>query len=285
MNVHRLPCAVSRGLRLLVAALPLLGPLLVGGPASAQSTLGVSPDITIALGPGGLVVQDEDVVVDNQLGVVLLEDLGPLPGAAEVVGHAIAANGDRLFVLANTTSLAGGVTAAGGDVVRYDGVAFSIELDASSVGIPRGVLIDAVSIAPTGLLVSFDTTVALSGGLVAADEDLVRWDGADFTAALDASSAGVATTLDVDAAQDLGGGTFLVSFDTSGSVGGVSFDDEDVLRYDGASWTLEIDASSLDADWRAADLDALQVPEPGTAIALAFGAGALARLARRRAAR
>ena len=50
--------------------------------------------------------------------------------------------------------------------------------------------------------------------------------------------------------------------DTAGSIGSLAFQDEDVLRYANGVWSLARDASTLDADWGAADLDAMQVPEP-----------------------
>ena len=241
----------------------------IAGPASAQELFAGSPDVTVPL--GGSLAQDQDVAVDNQLGIVLLEDLGSLPTAAEVTAYALDANGDRLFAIDTTTSLAGGVVVTPRDVIRWDGASYVVELDGTSEGIPSGAAIDAVATAPgESLLVSFDTTIAVDGQTFA-DEDLARWDGALFTTAFDGSAAGLAAAHDVDAAQDLGGGAFLVSLDTSGTLSGIDFDDEDVLRYDGAAWSLEIDASALDADWRAADLDAMQVPEPGLVEAILAG--------------
>ena len=248
--------------------------------AAAQNTLSLSPDVTMT--QGATVVEDQDVVLDNQLGITVLENLGPIPAANDVIGHAADANGDRLFALANAASLSGGVYARPGDVVRYDGASYTIEFDASAEGVPMGVKTDAVGVAPGGgLLLSFDGTVNL-GGTVAADEDLVRWDGAVFVLAFDGSDAGLSTALDVDAAQDLGGGAVLVSLDTAGSVGGVAFSDEDVLRYDGATWSLELDTSTTDSEWIAADLDAMVVPEPGWMIGLATGALAIVPLRRAR---
>lgn len=254
--------------------------LLITEAASAQELFAGSPDTTVPL--GGSLSEDQDVAVDNQLGIVVLEDLGPLPSVAEVTAYALDANGDRLFGLETTTSLPGSVVATPRDVVRWDGAGYAIELDGTAEGVPRGVAIDSVSTTPgNGLLVSFDTTVALDGQTFA-DEDLARWDGGLFVSAFDGSETGLAAAYDVDAAQDLGGGAFLVSLDTSGSVGGIDFDDEDVLRYDGATWFLEIDASALDADWRGADLDAMQVPEPGLVGTILAGALTCTSLARRR---
>ena len=41
--------------------------------------------------------------------------------------------------------------------------------------------------------------------------------------------------------------------------------DEDALAYDGTTWTVLYDGSAEDADWAAADLDAVTRPEPGFA--------------------
>ena len=90
---------------------------------------------------------------------------------------------------------------------------------------------------------------------------------------------GLDSALDIDAAQDLGGGAFMISFDTTGQIAGLVFDDEDVLRFDGATWSMEFDASAADSDWAAADLDAVMVPEPSVGLLLLFGALGLAGLA------
>jgi hypothetical protein len=248
-------------------------------PATAQEIVSASPDITIDLGASALITADEDVAVDNQLGIVVLENLGVLPDTSEVTALGLDAKGDRLIAFETTTALAGGVVARPGDVVRYDGATYSIEFDASAAGLPSGTLTDATSLSATGLLLSFDTTVDLGGGLIAADEDLVVWNGASFSLALDGSAVGVDSALDVDAAQDLGRGIYVMSFDTSGTLGGVDFDDEDVMRLDGSSWSLEFDASAADADWSSADLDAVMVPEPAFSLMVWGGILWLARLA------
>lgn len=275
-----LPTAVARPIASVVAL--ATGFLMMALPALTQEIVSASPDVTIEIGGGGTVVSDEDVALDNQLGIVLIEDLGSIPGSTDVIAMGLDLSGARLIAVDVTTSLAGGVVARPGDVVRYDGLAYSIVFDADAAGLPAGVMTDAASIAPSGLLLSFDTTVDLGGGVVAADEDLVLWDGAAFSLRLDGSAAGIPTELDVDAAQDLGGGSYLMSFDTTGSLGGVVFADEDVLRFDGSSWTLEFDASVADADWEGADLDAMVIPEPGFGLLVGLGAPFLALLPRRR---
>ena len=84
-----------------------------------------------------------------------------------------------------------------------------------------------------------------------------------------------------------GGNLLWVSFDVSGSLGGINFDDEDVLEFDavGSSWNLFYDASAQHADWPAgADLDAvvIAVPEPAEWLMLVAGGGLLGVLSRAR---
>lgn len=246
-------------------------------PVMAQDVISASPDVTLDLG-ASVIAADEDVAVDNQLGIVMLEDLGVMPSSSDVVALGLAVGGDRLFSVDTTIALSGGIVARPGDVVRYDGAAYSIEFDALAEGLPSGVVTDATSLSAGGLLLSFDNTVDLGGGLVAADEDLVVWDGSTFSLRFDGSAEGLDAALDIDAAQDLGGGVLVMSFDTTGQVGGVVFADEDVLRFDGANWTVEFDASTANSNWAAADLDAVMVPEPSVGMLLVAGVGVLAGL-------
>lgn len=250
-----------------IAALATLG---WAASASAQSLIAASPDITIGLGSPNVVTADEDVLVDNQAGVTMLESLGSLPASADVVAFGVQTNGDRLFSLDTAASLGGGV-ARPGDVMRYDGASYSKEFDASGAGVPNGVQTDAVSLAPGGLLLSFDTTVSLPGSVVAADEDVVLWDGSTFSMVIDGSALGLASELDVDAVSQTGIDRYMISLDTTATVGGITVADEDLLQLDGSTWSLYFDASASDADWSAADLSAVMVPEPGTLALLAWG--------------
>jgi len=62
----------------------------------------------------------------------------------------------------------------------------------------------------------------------------------------------------------------LLSLDGHGSVGGLDFDDDDVLEYDpgDGSWSMAYDGSSSLAAWRPAEIDAVHAnadPGPGPA--------------------
>jgi hypothetical protein len=242
-------------------------------------SVSASPDVTVELASAPF--DDEDVAVDDLLGVVAPASLGTLPANADLTAYHLLANGDQLFSLDTTVELAGSLTVEPGDVVRYDGVSYTLEFDASAEGVPNGVITDAVSVAGSGdLLLSFDTTVDL-GAVTADDEDLVEFDGASFSLSFDGSAAGVPAALDLDAAHRLFDGTLGLSFDGSGQLGGVDFDDEDVLGYDpsGPTWSLLYDGSAQHSEWEGGpDLDAVALPEPGLLLSLGSGIGFLALL-------
>jgi hypothetical protein len=251
-------------------------------PSAWASSVSVSPDISVTL--DGVDFSDESVAVDNLLGISVPTSLGALPAGAAVTAYHPLANGDQLFALDTTVELPGPLTVFPSDVVRYAGAGYSLEFDGAAAGIPEGAAIDAVSQTSGGqLLLSFDTTVDL-GAVIAADEDLVQWSGAVFSLVFDGSLEGIAAGLDLDAAHDAGGGQLGLSFDASGSVGGVDFDDEDVLLFDpgGPTWTLVYDGSSLHAELAAADVEAMALPEPGWILQLASGLALLSAIARRR---
>lgn len=265
-----------------MAALVILA--LAASAARAQDAA-YSADTTVSL--SGTTFDDDDPVADDLAGTTAPMPLGPLPPAADLNAyHLFFADNDQLYALDTSADLGGGLTVSPADVVRFDNFSNTLEFDGSAAGIPPGVQLDAVSgvEGSADLLLSFDTTVDLGGGLVASDEDLVSWDGASFAMVFDGSAEGVAAGLDLDGAYLApASGFLLLSFDGSGVVGGVPFDDEDVLEFDasGPTWSLAVDGSAAQPALAASDLDA--VPEPGQLLQLASGIALLAALARRRA--
>ncbi len=259
----------------ILIALSTVVPWVVLLPVSsqAQDAVSFSPDTTVEL--SGSTFEDQEVAKDNQLGTVILAPLGVLPNASDVSAYHHLANGDQLYSLDTTAELGGGLIASPADVVRFDGVNDTLEFDASAEGIPDGVIVDAVGVHSSGdLVLSFDTTVDL-GAVTADDEDLVRFDGVTFSLLFDGSSEGVPAGLDLDGAEARPGGLLWASFDGSGSLGGVDFDDEDILEFDpsGPSWTVVYDGSAVHATLAAADVVA--VPEPSIWLMLITGLGGL----------
>ena len=251
--------------------------MLVGRAAYAVtplSTVRYAPDITVVL--GGTVVTPQNVARDNLAGVVSLVSIGTIPNGTDVIAYSPLVNGDQLLAFDTTLSLPGGLIERPGDVVRFNGTTYSLEFAATANGLPNGVMTDAVAqISPNDLLLSFDVTVTL-GSIIAAPKDLVRFKNGTFSLFFDASVAGVPAGLNLDAVDCLPrNGHLLLSFDGSGTVGGVSFDDEDVLEYSPESntWVLAYDGSAQHAGWPPADLAAVSATAatPPNAVAPAIG--------------
>jgi hypothetical protein len=188
-----------------------------------------------------------------------------------------------LFATDVSVPLPGGLVARPSDVVRTNGVSYVLEFAGAASGLPDGAAVDAVARTPSGaLLLSFDVAVDL-GGVRADDEDLVSFDGAAYALVFDGSAEGVDPGLDLDGAAYAGEGRYALSFDGPGSLGGVSFADEDVitLKPGVAGAQLFFDASAEHAGWTDADLDAVALPEPGIGAGCAAGAALLEALRRR----
>ncbi len=246
----------QRTVGLLTVCWVLLFPSL----SQAFDVFQLSPDITISM--DAQTVTDQNVALDGV--AVSLASLGVLPVNTDVSAFHVLANGDRLFVLDIATSLPGGLYAEPRDVVRYNGSTYSLDVDGSVAGVPVGARIDALSMHQTGaLLMSFDITVNLNG-LLAADEDLLRLDSGVFSMFFDGSAEGIASALDLDAAHYLpNSNQFLLSFDTSGQIGSLRFNDDDVMFYNpaNATWSVAYRGASRHADFVAADLNALYIAQ------------------------
>ena len=252
--------------------------LSVARPPSA-----VSVDVIVGTCTEGPLYDDEIGLSDGG-GCRTPNGLG-VPEASDVVAFDSAPNGAcRLFSLDVAAALGGAVLAEPRDVVCYDALSdsYSIVFDGSAEGIPSGVRVDAVSEHPTGdLLLSFDTTVDLGLANPTYDEDIVRFDLVAFTEFFTGSDEGVDRSLDLDALlYRSNDGHLLVSFDVSGSVGGVGFADEDVLVFDpvGHVWNLGVDGS-VDETNSLASADVVAVPEPAGLLLIVPGVMLLGLLA------
>jgi len=233
--------------------------LLLGSiaPAAELESVSYSPDITVRLGSRAVV--DHEVV--RERGGELQRRL--IAGSAnDVDAFYRFEDGSALFSLEIAT-VANGRFARPGDILAASSQGVQTVIDSRAMGVPEGVNADAVSGVPGEpdfLLLSFDVTVKLDGQ-VFADEDIIAFGPNGFSLALDVSQAGIDESLDLDAlhVESVAPTLLFASFDGSGRVGGVSFDDEDVLEFDGQTWRLAYDGSSRFPGWEPGDLDALYV--------------------------
>jgi hypothetical protein len=221
----------------------------------------VSNDITWLAGPAA--IDDEGarrVTLPSSFSTL---DLGALPAAADVTAYQQLDDGRRVFALDTFVDLGGGLYVGPEDLAVWNGAAHALFLDGSAAGIPAGTTIDAVArhrqAGVTYTLLSFDVPTALPGPITVDDEDVVAFDGNAWSVFFDGSSNGIPDNLDVDGFdRDPVNGDRFFSFDTSGKITTVDFDDEDVVVFNGNAWSLAFDASAgAGASFAAGDLDAL----------------------------
>jgi subtilisin family serine protease len=102
------------------------------------------------------------------------------------------------------------------------------------------------------------------------DEDILFFDGANFSMLFDGSDVSVGS-LDVDAFALADVDTFLLSFDNPGTIGSLSFDDSDIVRFDATalgsttagSYTLYFDGSDVGLETNGEDVDAIELLPDG----------------------
>jgi hypothetical protein len=264
------------------ATLATLSAVLALAARSAPAQLAelvVTPDTALSLPGLAAPVLDRDAARGPWAGsgTRWLEDLGALPAGIGLAAFDYAADGARLFVLEGWAELPGIGPVGPADVVARKNGAYQVAFSGAARGIPAGVSIDALAVSSNGdLLLSFDATVALPGGIVADDEDVVDADGGGFVFVYQFTGR-VAGGLDLDGlASSPDGDTWYLSFDGSGELAGVGFDDEDILAWNGASATLLFDGSAAAPGWSAADLADFAIL-PGAIFADGFETGDAAR--------
>ena len=270
---------------LLAAAVLAIAALPVSAIAQTLDAVSVSPDITLDL--GAAILTDEGAVLEYGSGTSQI-DLGPLPSNAAVIAIDVVEGASTLFALDTTVELGGAIYRAG-DVISWDGAAYALAWDANAAGLPSNARVDGVAFGPdASLYLSFDIDVDL-GGTIVQDHDVLRVlsGGGIFLEFSDSFDDYGVRSLDVDAVTWLSPEQIGLSFDQPGIVGGVAFDDADVVRFDSndETWALVFDASAVNAAYEGAvDIEAVTVPEPGIPVALGAGMIGAALLRRRRGA-
>jgi hypothetical protein len=238
------------------AALFLVLAAAAGAGGDTAGTLHHSFDVTVQRGGGGSVFDDEMAIEETTAPAWSAVALGGLPAAAELRGLHHARDGRWYFSL-DTFAHLGTIDAGPEDVVAWNGSTYALVFDGSAAGVPAGVGVDAVAQAPgLGLLLSFDGAFAIAGPVLVEDEDVVAWNGAALAPVFDGSSAGVAAALDLDGLDvDGSDDSVYLSFDGSGRLGGVDFDDHDLLHFDGVTWAKVPYAGLAEPGTAAADLE------------------------------
>jgi hypothetical protein len=252
----RLPCQPFRlDIR---HALGICGLLLLPHPAYPAKSISVDASSDIDWTYDAQKNPDEKVLRLVLPSTAAAIDLGTLPVTADVTAFHWLDETYRLFSLDIPVDVTQGLVYPQ-NVIAWDGTTYYFAFDPEVAAIPASSGIDALSATGNGLiLLSFDVTTQLPGGVVAADEDVVAWDGVGWSMFFDGSAKGIPAGLDIDGLDIHTNGSMLYfSFDTSGLLGNTYFNDEDIVAYDGANWSLSLDASAvLGVSLAAGDLDA-----------------------------
>jgi hypothetical protein len=228
--------------------------------ATALSELRYGTDTTIFIGSPALSLKPSQIASDLLAGPVTQVNIGTITDGVAVVAYHRLTNGNHLLVL-DSTAVLGGVTFGPRDVILYNGSTYSSYFAGASHSIPDGVRISGVAlVSDTTLLLSFDSTVLLNG-ITFKPTDIAQWNGSAYSLFFDSATSGITGG---PALQDFhyldSNSHLLLSFDTSGTVGGVSFDRSDVLEYtpgNPGTWELNYRGSTHASGWQSADLTAL----------------------------
>jgi hypothetical protein len=254
-GLKRKPLAATFGLIFALSA-----PIAEAG-APAIAHLRYSADMGANIAGPGLFAARKDYVDDDLVGSRLRVQIAGLPDGVILHDFHIEANGDILFALDIGVAL--GATYYGpADVIRFSAGTFSKEFDSIAAGVPSGIHCDGVArLGSSGpLLLSFDKTFTV-GGVTIRPADVISFGNGKFGAkVLDAQALGLAANLNVDAIDTFGTKSYLlVSFDTGGTIGGITFADEDImqLRLSNGTWTKRYTLLSFSDRWGAANLDGL----------------------------
>jgi hypothetical protein len=136
--------------------------------------------------------------------------------------------------------------------------------------LPGSADVDAVHTLDNGdVLFSLDTT-AMLGGTAYRPRDVIRFSDSGWSKEFDGVAAGIPDGVNVDAVA-MSGDDLLISVDVGAAFGGLNVEDSDVIAFDGADFTLFLDASAAGIS-EAADVDALYLT-PGGDILLSLDSG------------
>jgi hypothetical protein len=155
----------------------------------------------------------------------------------------------------DVTTTLGSIIVADEDVV-CDDLAGGVSL--ALTGLPAAADLASYHLDPDGAqLLVFDTTVVLPGNLTATPRDVVRWEGSSYSLLFKGAGAGIPDGTHIDAVTR-SGDTLTLSFDVEVTLGGTTYADEDLARYDGSDFVSFFDGSEAGLD-PALDLDAAEV--------------------------
>jgi hypothetical protein len=177
--------------------------------------------------------------------------------------HAAAAQAATVYLSTTTDATIGGVAIEDGDIARYDTVAGTATLYFDEDLFAGNENVDSFHVRPNGnLLISTDTNATLAG-LAFSEGDVVEYNPSSGVATLFFAESLFLSTANVDAFTLLGNGNYVLSTSAGETLGGLTFEDGDLVEYNPVSGfaTLFLDEDLFSAD---EDIDAVYVMLDGS---------------------
>ena len=128
------------------------------------------------------------------------------------------------------------------DIVYYDSTDFVLRLSGSSLGIPEGASIDAFAFSESGILFSVDVPITLDSETYTC-RDLISYGAGVFSKLLDGEAEGIPQGACIDAATVLEDESIVFSLDILVSIGGTDYQANDLIRWNGVSFSSYFDGS------------------------------------------
>ncbi len=169
-----------------------------------------------------------------------------------------------LFLSTDIPVTIGGNSFAERDIVYYEPAGFSLYLSGSALEIPKGGNINAFGFFGSNIFFAVDVPTTL-GGVDCTERDLIRYDGTNFSKLLDGSAIGIPDGAHINAATQLSNGSIIFSLDIPASIEGLSIKANDLIKYDGSSFSLYFSGSdhgipesaNIDGVWVGSTVDIL----------------------------
>ena len=211
-------------------------------------------------------------------------DFDTADGTATVVdGDYEAASGTVVFAPGETTRSI--VVPTNDDAVFEGDETFVVNLSNPSAGAPLGdgqgvatILDDDPPTTPPAILHFSLKSNGSVGGLTVANENIVSFEGSDFSLLFDGSDVGL-SGLALDAFDIISDTEILMSFTAAGTVGGIFADDSDILRFTATSlgdntsgsFSMYFDGSDVGLTKCGEDVDAVSLLDDGRIVVSTTG--------------
>lgn len=230
---------------------------------------------------GGLTIFDGDIArYDTASGVATLYFNENLFSANEQVDSIHIRDNGNILLSTTTSATLGGLTFGAGDVAEYNPNTNTASLFFAETHFASSANIDGFTVLANGNYVISTNATEILAGVTFRNGDLIEYNPVTDTATIFLSENLFSADEDIDAVYVMPDGSVVLSTTNGATIGGLTFQDGDLVRYVPTTNTATLFLSESVFGGINENIDGVSVPEPGTAALVALG---LAALVRRRA--